>query len=356
MNIKAISTPQFNSITPMNFTGKKEKPVQQHKPMSMAVKIPVAAFIAMSPIVVPEVKAQDALPRTPEEIIMSTPKNKDPKTKVLDVKTFFNVNGKNYIVKTKSTDGDHSNFEKISISQATPNTHLSVLQTKELSRYNYAPLDDAGSNNHFFTIEGVKTEDTDTQQKIIGNEKFIEYFEELVNSPANNGAIAVVNHNEVVVPILSGRLVSSIEDGNAWEDAEQYCPKGAYLGEKQLEGDHGLYTITVYNSDKQDLTAEEFTLQKGYLPELKIDKMIKVKSNFITDKEEPITYETYQFNLRDENGATTVIHDQTLGEYMEKVCKSVLYNKKDVPFEKAEIENDYKMSASNGRIYLQEKD
>ena len=146
----------------------------------------------------------------------------------------------------------------------------------------------------------------------------------------------------------------SYEDGNLWKNAHRYIPEGEFMGHKILEGDNGIYDISIYNSDKQTLTAEEFTLKKEGYPELKIDKMIKVKSNFAANNLEPISYETYQFNLKDNDGVTTIIYDKTLGEYMEKVAKSALYNKNNVPFDKAEVVKDYEISARTEKLYINE--
>lgn len=352
MNIKAINNTQlkFNQAV---FKGKESQKQGNIKSSSPSyVKIPLAVLIAMSPLTTPNTMAQDKLPKKPDEILLERQQKNQPKTKVLDVKTFFNVNGENYVVRTKSTDGDHTNFEKITVSQATPKSRGAKYDTKEISRYNFAPCtDDQEANNGFFTIDGVQVQDIDSQKKLIGNEEFINYFEELANSPKNNGALEVVNHNENIVPLPSGRVHVSYEDGNIWQDAKPYTPKGEYMGHRILECDNGIYDIAIYNSDDQTLTAEEFTLKKEGCPELKIDKMIKVKSSFATDHNKPIDYETYQFNLTDDNGVTTVIYDKTLGEYMERVCKSTLYEKDNVPFDKGSIEKEYKISASTNKIY-----
>jgi len=352
MNIQAISTPKFNNTQQMNFTGNQKAP-KNHTNSStfVAVKVPVAALIAMSPLMSANAQVKEL---TPEQIVLTAHQDTaklNPKTKILDVKTFFDVNGQNYIVKTKSTDGDDSNFESVTVSQATPNSRGAHLKLNSLDEYTYMPFDDSNSTDGVIKIEGVNVEDIDSQQTLIGNEEFIEYIKDLAFSPANSAAIGICETHGIIKTFPSGRITHNLQ-GNRWEEAQEYCPKGAYMGEKTLDGDHGKYTITIYNSDNQDLTAEEFTLKKDFLPEMKIDKMIKVKANFMTDKKEPVTYETYQFNLRDDNDVTTIIYDKTLGEYMERVCKSTLYNKKDVPFEKAEVEKDYKISASNGKIYL----
>lgn len=353
MNIKPLSQISLNKV---QFSGTKKKQTQKSEHIqhssSMHKAVPLAVLIAMSPLTTPNTMAQDKLPQKPDEILAEKREKEQPKTKILDVKTFFNVNGENYIVRTKSTDGDNSNFESITVSQATPKSRGAKYETEEVSKYNFAPYtDDIEANNGFFTVDGVKVKDIDTQRKLIGNEEFIKYFEKLANSPANNGAIKVVNHNENLVPLPSGRVIISYEDGNLWQDAEPYTPKGEYMGHRILEGDNGIYDIAIYNSDDQTLTAEEFTLKKEGCPELRIDKMFKVKSNFVSDHNEPISYETYQFNLTDDDGVTTVIYDKTLGEYMERVCKSPLYEKDNVPFDKADLEKDYKISASTNKIY-----
>ena len=352
MKVNPISTFSFNKI---NFVGNnKQTPTKSSVKPTNVAKIPLATLIAISPLVSTETNAQ-IQNCNPEQVVITAHEDTtklNPKTKILDVKTFFDVNGQNYIVKTKSTDGDDSNFENVTITQATPNSCGINLKTKEIARYNYVPLDDTHANNGVITVESIKVEDPDSNEVLIGNKELIQYFEELFDSPQNNSPLEDVHYFSAVKPIPSGRITSNKFEGNRWENADAYCPFGEYLGEKKLQGDNGFYTIAIYNSDEQNLTAEEFTLQKDFLPELKIDKMLKVKHNFITDEKEPITYETYQFNLKDENGATTVIYDKTLGEYMERVCKCPLYNKKNVPFEKAEIEKNYEISANTGKIYL----
>lgn len=353
MNISPINAVSFNKFH-FEAANKDKQPNKNTQNSSFKVTVPLATLIAMSPLVNTNTMAQDKLPLTPDEILIKKQEKNQPKTKILDVKTFFHVNGENYIVRTKSIDDDHSNFEEITVSQATPESRGSKFNAEEFAKYNFAPLADDEANNGFFTIDGIKVKDIDSQQMLIGNENFIKYFEELTRSTQNNGAIEIVNHNENLIPLPSGRMLVSYEDGNLWKDAAPYIAEGEDMGHKLLEGDNGIYDITIYNSDKQTLTAEEFTLKKEGFPELKIDKMLKVKSNFITDHDKPISYETYQFNLKDNDGITTIIYDKTLGEYMEKVSKSALYNKKNAPFEKAETEREYKISASTGKIYINE--
>lgn len=359
MNIKSINNIHINT-NQTGFAGKPDKKPEGAKSSTpMYVKIPLATFIAMSPLAPNTVTAQDKLPlpAQPEKVVVD---NNSPQNrlagKTLAVKTFFNVNGENYIVRTKDLDNDSTNFESILISQATPNSIGSRYEAEEISKYNFAPLADDEANNGFFTVKGVKAQDiVDTQKVLIANDEFLEYFDKLAQSPENNGAIEVVNHNENLVPLPSGRVVISYEDENLWKDAHQYVPEGEFMGHKILEGDNGIYDISIYNSDKQTLTAEEFTLKKEGYPELKIDKMIKVKSSFTTNNMEPVSFETYQFNLKDNDGVTTIIYDKTLGEYMEKVAKSALYNKNNVPFDKAEVAKDYKISASTENIYIDDK-
>lgn len=359
MNIKSINNIHINT-NQTGFAGKPDKKPEGAKSSTpMYVKIPLATFIAMSPLAPNTVTAQDKLPlpAQPEKVVVDNnrPQNRSA-GKTLAVKTFFNVNGENYIVRTKDLDNDSTNFESILISQATPNSIGSRYEAEEISKYNFAPLADDEANNGFFTVKGVKAQDiVDTQKVLIANDEFLEYFDKLAQSPENNGAIDVVNHNENLVPLPSGRVVISYEDGNLWKDAHQYVPEGEFMGHKILEGDNGIYDISIYNSDKQTLTAEEFTLKKEGYPELKIDKMIKVKSSFTTNNMEPVSFETYQFNLKDNDGVTTIIYDKTLGEYMEKVAKSALYNKNNVPFDKAEVAKDYKISASTENIYIDDK-
>lgn len=359
MNIKSINNIHINT-NQTGFAGKPDKKPEGAKSSTpMYVKIPLATFIAMSPLAPNTVTAQDKLPlpAQPEKVVVDNnrPQNRSA-GKTLAVKTFFNVNGENYIVRTKDLDNDSTNFESILISQATPNSIGSRYEAEEISKYNFAPLADDEANNGFFTVKGVKAQDiVDTQKVLIANDEFLEYFDKLAQSPENNGAIDVVNHNENLVPLPSGRVVISYEDGNLWKDAHQYVPEGEFMGHKILEGDNGIYDISIYNSDKQTLTAEEFTLKKEGYPELKIDKMIKVKSSFATNNMEPVSFETYQFNLKDNDGVTTIIYDKTLGEYMEKVAKSALYNKNNVPFDKAEVAKDYKISASTENIYIDDK-
>ena len=359
MNIKSINNIHINS-NQTGFAGKPDKKPEGAKSSTpMYVKIPLATFIAMSPLAPNTVTAQDKLPlpAQPEKVVVDNnrPQNRSA-GKTLAVKTFFNVNGENYIVRTKDLDNDSTNFESILISQATPNSIGSRYEAEEISKYNFAPLADDEANNGFFTVKGVKAQDiVDTQKVLIANDEFLEYFDKLAQSPENNGAIEIVNHNENLVPLPSGRVVISYEDGNLWKDAHQYVPEGEFMGHKILEGDNGIYDISIYNSDKQTLTAEEFTLKKEGYPELKIDKMIKVKSSFATNNMEPVSFETYQFNLKDNDGVTTIIYDKTLGEYMEKVAKSALYNKNNVPFDKAEVAKDYKISASTENIYIDDK-
>lgn len=359
MNIKSINNIHINT-NQTGFAGKPDKKPEGAKSSTpMYVKIPLATFIAMSPLAPNTVTAQDKLPlpAQPEKVVVdnNSPQNRSA-GKTLAVKTFFNVNGENYIVRTKDLDNDSTNFESILISQATPNSIGSRYEAEEISKYNFAPLADDEANNGFFTVKGVKAQDiVDTQKVLIANDEFLEYFDKLAQSPENNGAIEVVNHNENLVPLPSGRVVISYEDGNLWKDAHQYVPEGEFMGHKILEGDNGIYDISIYNSDKQTLTAEEFTLKKEGCPELKIDKMIKVKSSFATNNMEPVSFETYQFNLKDNDGVTTIIYDKTLGEYMEKVAKSALYNKNNVPFDKAEVAKDYKISASTENIYIDDK-
>ncbi len=358
MNIKAINNIHINT-NQTGFSGKPDKKQEAVKTSTpMYVKIPLATFIAMSPLTTNTVSAQDKLPLPlqPEKIVVENNRPQShPEGKTLAVKTFFNVNGENYIVRTKDLDNDTTNFETILISQATPNSIGSRYEAEEISKYNLAPLADDEANNGFFTVKGVKAEDiVDTQKVLLGNEEFLNYFDRLANSPENNGAIEVINHNENLVPLPSGRVVMSYEDGNLWKNAHRYIPEGEFMGHKILEGDNGIYDISIYNSDKQTLTAEEFTLKKEGYPELKIDKMIKVKSNFAANNLEPISYETYQFNLKDNDGVTTIIYDKTLGEYMEKVAKSALYNKNNVPFDRAEVVKDYKISASTEKLYVNE--
>ena len=359
MNIKSINNIHINS-NQTGFAGKPDKKPEGAKSSTpMYVKIPLATFIAMSPLAPNTVTAQDKLPlpAQPEKVVVdNNSPQKHPAGKTLAVKTFFNVNGENYIVRTKDLDNDSTNFESILISQATPNSIGSRYEAEEISKYNFAPLADDEANNGFFTVKGVKAQDiVDTQKVLIANDEFLEYFDKLAQSPENNGAIEIVNHNENLVPLPSGRVVISYEDGNLWKDAHQYVPEGEFMGHKILEGDNGIYDISIYNSDKQTLTAEEFTLKKEGYPELKIDKMIKVKSSFATNNMEPVSFETYQFNLKDNDGVTTIIYDKTLGEYMEKVAKSALYNKNNVPFDKAEVAKDYKISASTENIYIDDK-
>lgn len=359
MNIKSINNIHINT-NQAGFAGKPDKKPEGAKSSTpMYVKIPLATFIAMSPLAPNTVTAQDKLPlpAQPEKVVVDNnrPQNRSA-GKTLAVKTFFNVNGENYIVRTKDLDNDSTNFESILISQATPNSIGSRYEAEEISKYNFAPLADDEANNGFFTVKGVKAQDiVDTQKVLIANDEFLEYFDKLAQSPENNGAIEIVNHNENLVPLPSGRVVISYEDGNLWKDAHQYVPEGEFMGHKILEGDNGIYDISIYNSDKQTLTAEEFTLKKEGYPELKIDKMIKVKSSFATNNMEPVSFETYQFNLKDNDGVTTIIYDKTLGEYMEKVAKSALYNKNNVPFDKAEVAKDYKISASTENIYIDDK-
>lgn len=356
MNIKAITNNSPISPKPICFNGSSPHKTQPSS-TPVYVKIPLATFIAMSPLVPGNIAAQDKLPEQPKQdtVLIENNKKKFPHGKTLAVKTFFNVDGENYIVRTKSLDNDTTDFESILISQATPNSLGSHYEAEEISKYNFAPLADDEADNGFFTVKGVKAEDTvDTQKVLLGNEEFLNYFDKLVNSPANNGAIQIINYNENLVPLPSGRMVISYEDGNLWKNASPYVPEGEFMGHKILEGDNGIYDISIYNSDKQTLTAEEFTLKKEGYPELKIDKMIKVKSNFAANNIKPICYETYQFNLKDNDGVTTIIYDKTLGEYMEKVAKSALYNKKNVPFDKAEVEKDYKISASTEKLYVNE--
>ena len=359
MNIKSINNIHINT-NQTGFAGKPDKKPEGAKSSTpMYVKIPLATFIAMSPLAPNTVTAQDKLPlpAQPEKVVVDNnrPQNRSA-GKTLAVKTFFNVNGENYIVRTKDLDNDSTNFESILISQATPNSIGSRYEAEEISKYNFAPLADDEANNGFFTVKGVKAQDiVDTQKVLIANDEFLEYFDKLAQSPENNGAIEIVNHNENLVPLPSGRVVISYEDGNLWKDAHQYVPEGEFMGHKILEGDNGIYDISIYNSDKQTLTAEEFTLKKEGYPELKIDKMIKVKSSFTTNNMEPVSFETYQFNLKDNDGVTTIIYDKTLGEYMEKVAKSALYNKNNVPFDKAEVAKDYKISASTENIYIDDK-
>lgn len=359
MNIKSINNIHINT-NQTGFAGKPDKKPEGAKSSTpMYVKIPLATFIAMSPLAPNTVTAQDKLPlpAQPEKVVVdnNSPQNRSA-GKTLAVKTFFNVNGENYIVRTKDLDNDSTNFESILISQATPNSIGSRYEAEEISKYNFAPLADDEANNGFFTVKGVKAQDiVDTQKVLIANDEFLEYFDKLAQSPENNGAIEIINHNENLVPLPSGRVVISYEDGNLWKDAHQYVPEGEFMGHKILEGDNGIYDISIYNSDKQTLTAEEFTLKKEGYPELKIDKMIKVKSSFATNNMEPVSFETYQFNLKDNDGVTTIIYDKTLGEYMEKVAKSALYNKNNVPFDKAEVAKDYKISASTENIYIDDK-
>lgn len=359
MNIKSINNIHINT-NQTGFAGKPDKKPEGAKSSTpMYVKIPLATFIAMSPLAPNTVTAQDKLPlpAQPEKVVVNNnrPQNRSA-GKTLAVKTFFNVNGENYIVRTKDLDNDSTNFESILISQATPNSIGSRYEAEEISKYNFAPLADDEANNGFFTVKGLKAQDiVDTQKVLIANDEFLEYFDKLAQSPENNGAIEIVNHNENLVPLPSGRVVISYEDGNLWKDAHQYVPEGEFMGHKILEGDNGIYDISIYNSDKQTLTAEEFTLKKEGYPELKIDKMIKVKSSFATNNMEPVSFETYQFNLKDNDGVTTIIYDKTLGEYMEKVAKSALYNKNNVPFDKAEVAKDYKISASTENIYIDDK-
>ena len=359
MNIKSINNIHINT-NQTGFAGKPDKKPEGAKSSTpMYVKIPLATFIAMSPLAPNTVTAQDKLPlpAQPEKVVVDNNRLQNRSAgKTLAVKTFFNVNGENYIVRTKDLDNDSTNFESILISQATPNSIGSRYEAEEISKYNFAPLADDEANNGFFTVKGVKAQDiVDTQKVLIANDEFLEYFDKLAQSPENNGAIEIVNHNENLVPLPSGRVVISYEDGNLWKDAHQYVPEGEFMGHKILEGDNGIYDISIYNSDKQTLTAEEFTLKKEGYPELKIDKMIKVKSSFATNNMEPVSFETYQFNLKDNDGVTTIIYDKTLGEYMEKVAKSALYNKNNVPFDKAEVAKDYKISASTENIYIDDK-
>ena len=346
MNIRPISTNLGNKT---RFCGEKHindnSKTTSHS--SLGITVPLATLIAMSPLTTVDTYAQDRLPDKPNEILMKNREKEQPKTKILDVKTFFNVNGENYIVRTKSNDGDHSDFEEVTISQATPNSKGTRYAAKEVAKYNFAPYTDDEANNGFFTIDGIQAEDENENGKLIGNEEFIKYFENIANSDENNGAIEIINHNENLVPLPTGRVVVTYEDGNPWKNADKYIPEGEFLGNKILEGDNGVYNISIYNSDKQTLTAEEFTLKKAGYPELKIDKMIKVTSSFVTDHNNPISYQTYQFNLKDNDGVTTIIYDKTHGEYIEKKKKSTLYNKKQPPFEKTVVEKNYKILTGN---------
>ena len=348
MNIKPISL-DLGSKT--YFSGTKCQNTENKTNKSLGITVPLATLIAMSPLTTIDTYAQDKLPDKPNEILVKNKEKEQPKTKILDVKTFFNVNGENYIVRTKSNDGDHSNFEEVIISQATPNSKGTRYSAKEVAKYNFAPYTNDEANNGFFTVDGIQAEDPLENERLIGNEEFIKYFESIANSDENNGAIDIINHNQNLVPLPTGRVVASYEDGNTWKDADKYIAEGEFMGHKLLEGDHGIYDISIYNSDKQTLTAEEFTLKKEGYPELKIDKMIKVTSNFITDHNNPITYQTYQFNLKDNDGVTTIIYDKTLGEYLEKVSKSALYSKNHPPFDKAVLEKYYKILVGNEKNY-----
>ena len=171
--------------------------------------------------------------------------------------------------------------------------------------YNYQVISDDGSKGSHFTLKDVFVDvgfDMNVLPFVYNQKELVDYIENLVDSPKNNGAITRLNYDRTIRPSDKANL-QNVGGEDIMKNAPAYSyPDGKLINTVTVEED-GVVTgnLRFYSCDNNDNNAEYVTYQKNGYPELKLLYLYESRHTFEPYSEEPKSLKMYIMGLVDAN-------------------------------------------------------